>query len=746
MQPAQRVQWGEFAKEFKEEIGPNQALPSVFAGLLVGLVVTVFISSFASLIFSGALAGFLPQGIAIGLLSVAVVSVVLGVASTYRGHVSNITASPVLVLSLITQAVIGGLPAGTTPDEMFRIAVVTLGACTFGIGVFLFVLGYYRLGGLIRYIPFPVIGGLLAGTGWLLVRGGMQVMTGMGLSLRTAGAHLAIPVAALWIPGVLLAALIIVVQERVRHYLVLPSLLLGAMVSFHGVMWALGMRGEALVSQGWLMPAAAQQSAGWSPPQLSVVASMDWWELMSQVTNWVTLLAMQAITMLLYLSGLELEGRRDIDFNHELRWTGIANGVVGLGGGIAAAVSLASSNMVRNMGAPRRLAGVMVGAVCLTALFFGDAFRYIPKLVFGAMLITAGFGLMKQWLLDARNKLPWQDYAVIVMIMLVMSFAGFIQGVGVGVTAGLILFVVNYSRINVVKHSLSGGAYRSNVDRPEESQKDLSRHGDQIFILRLQGFIFFGTAVQLVDQVNVRLRDRNAEPVRFLIMDFHAVTGLDSSSVNSFLKLMQYAEQRDFQLVLTGLSARLSHQMTQGGLLGPRMHAFSDLQRGLQWSEDQLLVRHSMSLVPTTTVPLQEKLTGVLGDAAMAALMVPYLERLELAEDDVLIHQGDPSDDLYFIEQGRLRVELETGGHESVLLRTLGAGTFVGEVAFYLRVPRSASVVADQAAVVYRLTEQTLDVMKRDQPQLASALHAFMAGMLAQRLADTDRLLQEIID
>jgi len=36
--------------------------------------------------------------------------------------------------------------------------------------------------------------------------------------------------------------------------------------------------------------------------------------------------------------------------------------------------------------------------------------------------------------------------------------------------------------------------------------------------------------------------------------------------------------------------------------------------------------------------------------------------------------------------------------------------------------------------------------MKAEQPQLASALHAFMAGMLAQRLADTDRLLREIID
>jgi SulP family sulfate permease len=727
------------------ELKPSRLVPSLLAGLLVGLVVTVFISSFASLIFSGPLAPFLPRGIGIGLLSVAVVSLVLAVASTYEGHVSNITASPVLVLSLITQAMIAGLPAGTAPEAMFRIAVVTLGTCSLGIGIFLFVLGHYRLGGLIRYIPFPVIGGLLAGTGWLLVRGGLQVMTGMGLTVKSLAAHFATPVAMLWVPGVLLGALIIVVQDRLRHYLVLPSLVLGAVILFHAVVWTLGLRGTELVSLGWLMQ-AAQGTGGWSLPALGDVLAVDWGDLFSQVTNLVTLLAMQVITMLLYLSALELEGRRDIDFNHELKWTGVANAVVGMGGGIAGAVSLASSNMVRNMGAPRRLAGALVGVVCLVALVFGDVFRLIPKLVFGAILITAGFGLMKQWLLDARAKLPWQDYCVILLIMLVMSLAGFIQGVGVGVTAGLILFVVNYSRIDVVKHSMSGGAYRSNVDRSEEAHLDLSEHGDQIYILRLQGFIFFGTAVQLVDKVNKRMRQADAEHLRYLIMDFRAVTGLDSSSVNSFLKLVQYAEQLDFDLVFTGLTAALTQQLTHGGLQGARVHPFSDLQRGLQWSEDHLLMRHRLSLVPSGNVPLLDKLTAVLGEPSTAAEMVPYLERRELDEDEVLIRQGDPSDDLFFIESGRLRVELESPSHETVQLRTLGAGTFVGEVAFYLRVPRSASVVADQPAVVYRLTEASLETMKRDQPQLASALHAFMAGMLAQRLADTDRLLQEIID
>jgi sulfate permease, SulP family len=726
------------------ETRPAHLIPSLFGGVLIGLLVSVFVSSFATLIFSGTLSAYLPQGIGVGLLSVAVVSVILAVFSTYRGHVSNLISSSVLVFSLITQTIVAGIPAGTPGDEVFWLTVLGLGTCTVGVGVFLFALGHFKLGGLIRYIPYPVIGGLLAGTGWLLVRGGLQTMTGLNLTLDTWPALFGSSVLLLWIPGVALSLVMVVVQERAKHYLVFPALVLAAVLVFHGIALAMGVSMAELETQGWVLQSSMQSLPGWSLPHYSGLLHFPWSSFFGQGTNLVTLLAIQVIGMLLYLSALELEGRQDIDFNHELKWTGISNLLVGLGGGIAGAVSMSSSSMARKMGAATRLTGVVAGLVCLVAIYFGALFYYTPKFLFGALLTTAGFTLLKEWLVDARTKLPWQDYGVIVLILFVMSFAGFIQGVTTGVTVGLILFVINYSRINVVKNVLSGRDFRSNVDRSINERNNLSLHGDQILIMRLQGFIFFGTAVQLVDQLNRRLKDPEATPLRYLILDFRSVTGVDSSSVNSFIKLAQYAEQSDFDLVLSGLSPRISLQMAKGGVPQRRVHAYADLQRALKWCEDQLLLNSRR--VPTARINLPERLTTVLGDAAMAERVIPFLERLELQENEEFIHEGDPSSDLYFIEQGRLRVELRHPGSHPILVRTLGAGSFVGEVAYYLRIPRSASVVADQKAVVFRISGTALDTMRREQPALSSALHAFMAGMLARRLADTDRLLQQVID
>ena len=66
-------------------------------------------------------------------------------------------------------------------------------------GVFFFVLGRFRLGGLVRYLPYPVIGGFLAGTGWLLVRGSVGVMADVPLGFAMLGALASPEVAVRWL-------------------------------------------------------------------------------------------------------------------------------------------------------------------------------------------------------------------------------------------------------------------------------------------------------------------------------------------------------------------------------------------------------------------------------------------------------------------------------------------------------------------------------------------------------------------
>ena len=152
------------------------------------------------------------------------------------------------------------------------------------------------------------------------------------------------------------------------------------------------------------------------------------------------------------------------------------------------------STLGYRVGARSKLAGIVAAIVCAAALIFGAAIlTFIPKMIVGGMLFYLGFGFLFEWVIDARAKLPRGDYLLVLMILFVVASVGFIQGVTLGVIIAAILFVVNYSRINVVRNTLTGISYRSNVDRSPRKQQLLAQRGEQIYILKLQGFLFFGT-------------------------------------------------------------------------------------------------------------------------------------------------------------------------------------------------------------------------------------------------------------
>ena len=64
----------------------------------------------------------------------------------------------------------------------------------------------------------------------------------------------------------------------------------------------------------------------------------------------------------------------------------------------------------------------------------------------------------------------------------------------------------------------------------------------------------------------------------------------------------------------------------------------------------------------------------------------------------------------------------------------MGAGTVVGEIALYLKLPRSASVIASGETVAIRLSGDSLLAMEEEEPRAAALLHAFMARELADKL------------
>jgi SulP family sulfate permease len=401
------------------------------------------------------------------------------------------------------------------------------------------------------------------------------------------------------------------------------------------------------------------------------------------------------------------------------------------------------------MGARSRWVGVGSALICGVALFFGaSVISLVPQYVCGGLLFFLGLTFLWEWIYEARRTLTTVDYAVVVLIVAVVGAVGYPEGVGVGIIAAVVMFIRNYSLVEVVTHALSGTDMRSNVDRPMRDLRFLREHGGQIFVLRLQGFIFFGTANHLLHEVRLRVNDISQPPVNFVILDFRRVSGLDSSAVFSLNKVQRLARQEQFSLLMTHVSPQIITQLEHGGVSARHddlFHLVPDLDRALEWCEERLLAGahgkpngHSLQLT--------EQLCDSWSAGIQPQRLMPYLERLEVPAGTHLIRQSEQSESLYFIESGRVTVRLEFADGRTLRLRTMGAGTVVGEVGLFLGGTRSASVVSEQPCTVYRLTAETLERMNRENPELALALHRYLICQLGERLTSNSKLLRSLVE
>ena len=334
---------------------------------------------------------------------------------------------------------------------------------------------------------------------------------------------------------------------------------------------------------------------------------------------------------------------------------------------------------------------------------------------------------------------------IILAILLVIAFRGFLEGIALGLVMAIILFVVNYSQVRVVKQTLFGTIYRSRVTRSRSQWEVLTARGDELCIFKLQGFIFFGTAISLFEQVRDLARRADPRPMRFIVLDFVQVTGLDSTALLSFNKLLQLAEEKRFTLVLTGLTGRASEQFAKGGFRAQpgALQLFLDLDHGIEWCENQILADAPVDTEAESS--LRAQLAAILpGEESRIDRLMGYLERKEIAPGEYLIHQGEAPDMMYFIESGQVTARLETPGQEPVRLETMGGGRTVGELGFFLGIKRTAAVVADQSSVVYGISKDVLGQMEKIHPEEANTFHRIIIHLLGERTVHLIRSVEAL--
>ncbi len=365
------------------------------------------------------------------------------------------------------------------------------------------------------------------------------------------------------------------------------------------------------------------------------------------------------------------------------------------------------------------------------------------------MLLYLGLTFLLEWLIDARRVLPMVDYLLVWAIVAIIAAIGFLQGIVAGVLIAAILFVITYSRVNIIRNTLNGSTFHSNVDRPRAHRELLEQHGSEIYILRLQGFIFFGTIQTVLNRIRLRLGDKSQPALGYVVLDFQQVTRLDSSAVFGITRLKQLAEANKFLMVWTRVSPAIQKQLERGGLVDATDDDFiirPTLDYGVEWCENKILARHGTANLTAFIDRLEGQLRRAFPGVPAVERLTKYLERCEIPQGQYLMREGDPPTDMYFIEAGLVTAQLETPDGQTVRLRSMRGGTTVGEMGLYMHAPRTASVIASRPTIVYRLSANSLRTMCEQEPEVAALLHEWIARLLAERVAASDRTIQALME
>jgi len=731
------------------ELNADRVLSVLLAGIIAGMVTLVSSVSFAALIFNGALTSFIASGIT-ALISTAVVAgAIFSLLSAARPVVALPDDDTAPVLALMVTMILAGFPEGTPAEILFVTCLGALACSALLTGIALTALGYFHLGSLVRYLPYSVIGGYFAGAGWLLIQGAVRVASDLPLaSPQDFLALIDFDTAWRWLPAVLVAACFRWAVRNWHKSIAMPGSMVLLVALFFAAAALAGLEPGDLMAEGWLVgPFPALEPELINPLLFQRSADLDWTLVIAHLSSIGTIIMLSAVSLMLTASGLSVIQRNKVDINRELMVAGFANTVSGMGGGLIALPSLSLTELAMTVGAPKsRMVGLVVALFCASMLYFGMALvAWLPKMVLAGLLIFLGASLLERWLIEARKQLPRLEYLVVVIIVLVVATIGFLEGVMVGLLCAIVLFVINYSRINVVRYALTGAERGSNVERNVVEERFLRENGSQTLILKLQGYLFFGTAAALAKRVEERLADHSQMPLRYVALDFAHVTDMDSSAALSFMQLAQDASQNNFFLLLTGLTPTMQERLTGSWLeneVTSYVQIMPDLDRGIEWCEERILKELSRDEIHEGIL---QQLLRYMPSPEDHAILESYLEHRVVESGDQLARQGDPSDAMFLMQSCTASVYLETSSGRKHRIRRAGVGTVFGEVGFYLGTPRTATVIVDTGGELFVLSQAANARLENDHPHIAAALHKFMIRAITRRLQLTTTTLQAVL-
>ncbi len=506
-------------------------LPNITAGVIVGVVALPLAMAFA--IASGARP---EQGLYTAIIGGGLVTILGG----SRLQIAGPTGAFIAILAGVTA----------------KYGIAGLQVATLMAGVILVLMGVARMGGVIKFIPAPVIVGFTAGIGVIIFVGQWHDFFGLP---NVGGEHfhqklwqLIEVMPQLHLPTVglsVLSLLLVIYAPRIRGLARVPGPLV-AMVVATVLQAVLQVPGVATIGSAF----------GGIPrglPSLSI-PDVSLSQIILLIGPAFTIAMLGAIESL--LSAVVADGMAGTrhNSNQELIGQGIANIVVPLFGGFAATGAIArTATNIRN-GANSPLAGLVHAATLVAVLLFlAPLASSIPLAALAAILFVVAWNMSEvKHFANILGKAPSADRAILAITFLLTVFADLVVAVNVGVILAILHFLRNMAEV----------ADTQQVDaqslRMELSQFGMTELPTDVMVYEISGPMFFGA----VENFERALMQTHTDP-KCLIIRMHRVPFIDITGMLTLKEVITKLHHRGVRVLLSEANGRVLGKLRTAGVL-----------------------------------------------------------------------------------------------------------------------------------------------------------------------------------
>ncbi len=515
-----------------------------------------------------AIAGFttavllIPQGMAYALLAGlppvhgVYAALVPPIVYALMGTSRQLSVGPVALDSLLVAAGVGAL-AGVGTDAYLSAAIV-LAALAGSIQI---VMGLLRTGFLVNFLSVPVISGFTSAAAIIIGLSQAKHLLGIDVESSSSVARLVpeiveklLSVDSTTVSVAAFSVALILALKRLAPRVpgALVAVALGALLVF-----AFDLAGRVDV-------------VGRVPDGLPSLAvpTFDWALIRALFPSALTIALVSFTESISVGKAYARRNKYRIDPDRELIALGFGNVGGALFGGYPVAGGLSRTAVNASAGARTPVAALVTSLVVgLGLVFLTPLFYFMPKAALAAIIVTAVVGLVDLEEVRHLHRVKKEDLVLLILTFVATLILGILQGIGVGVAASIVWFVIRTTRPHVaVLGRVPGTKLFKNVRR----NRGLVTY-EGVIMVRMDAQFYFGNVAFLRSTLE-RLENSLEEPLRAVVLDFSAINNIDSSAESALAEMISDYSSKGVRLYLAGVKGPVRDVFESSGLwqqLGP---------------------------------------------------------------------------------------------------------------------------------------------------------------------------------